>query len=253
MYIHVCMVSHFNHVWLFVMLWTVAHQAPLSMGFPGKNTGVGCHALLYRIFLTQESNGCLLCLLHWQVGSLTLAPPGKHVDLYNRRFTVEIDSHEHKVFKKLHCLLTASWKIRTTSGIIQFESEGLRTKTSSIEGQEDLDNLAQKKKKIDWIHLSFPFLFCSGPKFIEWCPQALVKTTLFYSFYWSNTNLFSKHFHRHPEIMLYQLSGHYLPQTSYHLKLIITAAFPLCLHISLSSVCLCVLSPLLIRGPIILD
>ena len=114
----------------------------------------------------------VLCLLHWQVGSLTLAPPGKHVDLYNRRFTVEIDSHEHKSIKKLHCLLTASWKIRTASGI-QFESKGLRTKSSSIGGQEDLDTLAQKK--IEWIHPSFTFLFYSGPKWIEWCPQALVK------------------------------------------------------------------------------
>ena len=26
--------------------WTVAHQAPPSMGFPGKSTGVGCHCLL---------------------------------------------------------------------------------------------------------------------------------------------------------------------------------------------------------------
>ena len=26
--------------------WTVAHQAPLSMGFSRQNTGVGCHALL---------------------------------------------------------------------------------------------------------------------------------------------------------------------------------------------------------------
>ena len=25
--------------------WTVAHQSPLSVGFPGKNTGVGCHLL----------------------------------------------------------------------------------------------------------------------------------------------------------------------------------------------------------------
>ena len=25
---------------------TVAHQAPLSWDFPGKNTGVGCHSLL---------------------------------------------------------------------------------------------------------------------------------------------------------------------------------------------------------------
>ena len=34
---------------------------------PGKNTGVGCHALLQGIFPTQGSNPCLLCLLHWQV------------------------------------------------------------------------------------------------------------------------------------------------------------------------------------------
>ena len=43
---------------------------------PGKNTGVGCHALLQGIFLTQGSNPCLLCLLHWQAGSLPLAPLG---------------------------------------------------------------------------------------------------------------------------------------------------------------------------------
>ena len=40
--------------------------------FPGKNTGVGCHALLHGIFLTQGSNPRLLCLLHWQVDSLPL-------------------------------------------------------------------------------------------------------------------------------------------------------------------------------------
>ena len=34
-------------------------------------------ALLQGIFLTQESNLPLLCLLHWQAGSLPLAPPGK--------------------------------------------------------------------------------------------------------------------------------------------------------------------------------
>ena len=26
--------------------WTAAYQAPLSVGFPGKSTGVGCHCLL---------------------------------------------------------------------------------------------------------------------------------------------------------------------------------------------------------------
>ena len=33
------------------------------MDSPGKNTRVGCHALLQRIFPTQGLNPCLLCLL----------------------------------------------------------------------------------------------------------------------------------------------------------------------------------------------
>ena len=34
---------------------------------PGKNTEVGCYALLQGIFPTQGLNPYLLCLLHWQV------------------------------------------------------------------------------------------------------------------------------------------------------------------------------------------
>ena len=68
----------FSRVWFFATLWTVACQAPLSMGFSSKNTGMDCHALLQGIFPTQGSNLFLLCLLHWQAGSLPLAPPGKH-------------------------------------------------------------------------------------------------------------------------------------------------------------------------------
>ena len=44
-----------------------------SWDSPGRNTGVGCHTLLQGIFLTQGSNLCLLCLLHWQVDSLPLS------------------------------------------------------------------------------------------------------------------------------------------------------------------------------------
>ena len=35
---------------LFETPWTVAHQAPLSMGISVKNTRVGYHFLLQRIF-----------------------------------------------------------------------------------------------------------------------------------------------------------------------------------------------------------
>ena len=66
------MLSHFSRVQLFVTLWTVACQVPLSMD---KNIGVDCHAHLWEIFPIQGSNLNLLGLLHWQAGSLPLAPP----------------------------------------------------------------------------------------------------------------------------------------------------------------------------------
>ena len=43
------------------------------------NTGVGWHSLLQGIFLAQELNSCLLCLLHWQVESLLAEPSGKPI------------------------------------------------------------------------------------------------------------------------------------------------------------------------------
>ena len=54
---------------------TLDHSLPGSSN-PGKNTGVGCSALLQGLS-TQGLNPCLLCLLHWQVGSLPLVSPGK--------------------------------------------------------------------------------------------------------------------------------------------------------------------------------
>ena len=52
---------------------TVAHQALLSMEFPGKNTGVDCHLLLQGIVSTQGINPHLL---HWQSDSLPLSHQG---------------------------------------------------------------------------------------------------------------------------------------------------------------------------------
>ena len=45
----------------------------------GKNTGVGGLTLLQGIFLTWGLNPRLLWLLHWQVSSLPLVPPGKPI------------------------------------------------------------------------------------------------------------------------------------------------------------------------------
>ena len=51
--------------------------SPPGSSVHGKTIGVDCHALLRGLFLTQGSDPCLLSLLHWQAGSLPLAPPGK--------------------------------------------------------------------------------------------------------------------------------------------------------------------------------
>ena len=61
------MLSCFSRVWFFATPWTIA-LCPWNS--PGKNTGVGCHALLQEIFPTQGWNPHLLHLLHWQFGSL---------------------------------------------------------------------------------------------------------------------------------------------------------------------------------------
>ena len=72
-----CVLSCFSHVQLFVIPWTVACQASLSMGFSRQEYWSGCCALLQGIYLTQESNPPFLYLLHQQAGSLPLASPGK--------------------------------------------------------------------------------------------------------------------------------------------------------------------------------
>ena len=58
-----------------VTLWAVACQAVLSTGFSRQEYWSGCHALLHPILSTQGWNLHLLHLLHWQAGSLPLAPP----------------------------------------------------------------------------------------------------------------------------------------------------------------------------------
>ena len=44
---YACVLNCFSHVWLFVTLWTVAHHAPLSMGFSRQEywSGLPCSPL----------------------------------------------------------------------------------------------------------------------------------------------------------------------------------------------------------------
>jgi len=61
-------------------LWTARLLCPSVS--PGKNSEMGCCALLQRIFLTQRLNPHLLYLLHWQVSSLPIAPPEGPFGIY---------------------------------------------------------------------------------------------------------------------------------------------------------------------------
>ena len=55
---------------------------------------MGFHALLQGIFPTQGSNQHLFYLLHWQAGSLPLAPPGKPFHLLHISLThIVIKAH----------------------------------------------------------------------------------------------------------------------------------------------------------------
>ena len=72
-----CVLNHFSHVQLFVTLWTVAHQAPLSMGFSRQEYWSGLPCSPPGDLPDTGIKPCFSCLLHWQVGSLLLVPPGK--------------------------------------------------------------------------------------------------------------------------------------------------------------------------------
>ena len=65
-----------SQVWLFATLCAVALQILCPWDSPGKNTGLGCHFLLQRIFPAQGLNPGLL---HWQAGSSPTALAGKPI------------------------------------------------------------------------------------------------------------------------------------------------------------------------------
>ena len=89
--VHACVcvhvLSHFSRVQLFATLWTISSQAPLSMGFSREEYWSGLPCPPPGVFLTQGSNTPVSCLLHWQVSSLPLAPPGKPKYIYTHIYT----------------------------------------------------------------------------------------------------------------------------------------------------------------------
>ena len=78
-YLHACMLSHFGRVRPFETQWTIAHQVPLMVNSPGKNTGMGHHALLQGIFPGQGWNMWCLGLPALARMFFTLALPVKPI------------------------------------------------------------------------------------------------------------------------------------------------------------------------------
>ena len=74
-YTHSCWLACvLSCVQVFVMPWLLC-----PWNFPGKNTGVGCHFLLQRIFLTQGLKLELFPLFPWEVVSLPLGHLGSPI------------------------------------------------------------------------------------------------------------------------------------------------------------------------------
>ena len=76
------MVCGLGRVRLFVTLWIVPHQTPLTMGFSRQEYWSGFYFLPQGIFAIQGLNHHLLPLLHWQVDSLPTEPLGKPIINY---------------------------------------------------------------------------------------------------------------------------------------------------------------------------
>ena len=95
-----CMLSHFSLVRLFVTLWTVARQAPLSMGFFRQErwSGLPCSPGDFPNPVTEPGASGTFCI---KGGFLTAEPLGKPMPLllYLKSYQTE----GHKDFLHVIC------------------------------------------------------------------------------------------------------------------------------------------------------
>ena len=72
-----CVLSHFSGVWLFATLWTIARQAPPSMGFSRQEYWGGLPFPLPGDFPDPGIEPTSLMSLTLAIRFFTLTPPGK--------------------------------------------------------------------------------------------------------------------------------------------------------------------------------
>ena len=92
-------VQSLSHVRLFATPWTVAHQLPLSLGF-SKWVAMPSS----RGSSQPRDQTCVsLYLLHWQVGSLPLVPPGKPLFPGYSELNIYPDTKQRTIFNMPTC------------------------------------------------------------------------------------------------------------------------------------------------------
>ena len=97
MYMCVCLLSH-SVVSDSETLWIVASRLLCPWDPLGKDTGVGCHAILQEIFLTQRSNLSLYMSLALACRFFTTQLP--------RKQTVHAGNHCFLAFQNIVCTFT---------------------------------------------------------------------------------------------------------------------------------------------------
>ena len=89
------LLNRFSRVRLCATPETTAHQAPVSMDFPGKSTGVGCHCLLRLNMLGHNKllpiSHILMSKSHYHYIPLSCLP----LDLLQTEVPGEFEIHPH--------------------------------------------------------------------------------------------------------------------------------------------------------------
>ena len=96
--------SCFSCVQLFVTLWTVGLQAPLSMGFSRQEYWSALARPLLGDLHNWGIKSATRCILYWQADSLPLVPPGKPVSYVNY---IQMNLSKHNIW-------TSAWKNDST-------------------------------------------------------------------------------------------------------------------------------------------
>ena len=110
--------SCLSHVWLFATSGTIAHKAPLSMGFSSRNTGKGCQVLLQGIFPTQGSNPhvlhCRQIFYCWATGRSPWCP-SRRIKKQSTHSICHVKMKQKMAIYKLRHRFSADTKSPSTS------------------------------------------------------------------------------------------------------------------------------------------